>query len=180
MDIPGVAPRWLPVCPPGTWLLSEAWKSSLGAGEKRLTLVSPFHICFPESVSWLRPGRLPRGSWRETAFELQLDRRMNLPSPFSLPPRTMIAFLMRILFKKYSLYFPPPPRICFLLSPFPFFPSSELHVLLVTSHGWRAAWFFLLPWPPGRWLTLRWTESQGGQHVGWRGQGLEEEVSRGR
>lgn len=70
---------------------------------------------------------------------------VNLPSPFS-PPRTMIAFLMRILFKNYSLCFPPPPGIYFLLSPFPFFHHLKLHVLfLVTSHGWSAAWFFPLP-----------------------------------
>lgn len=48
--------------------------------------------------------------------------RMDLPSPFFFFfPRTTIAFLMRILCKKYSLYVPPPPMIDFLLFPFPFF-----------------------------------------------------------
>lgn len=88
----------------------------------------------------------PEGGWRETAFGLRLDKSHGSPKPFFFfRPRTMIAFLMRILFKKYALYFPPPPRIYFLLFPFPFFPSSELHVFLVMSHGWSAAWFFLLP-----------------------------------
>lgn len=82
--------------------------------------VAPLHICFPESVSRLWPGHLPRGSWRETAFGLRLDKSHGSPKPF-FSPGTMIAFLIRILFKKYSLYFPPPPRIYFLLSPFPFF-----------------------------------------------------------
>lgn len=80
MDIPRVAPGWLRVCPPGTWLLSEAW-----GRERRVTLVSSFHICFPESVPRLQPGRLPGGSRREAVFDLQLDHRMNLPSPFLFP-----------------------------------------------------------------------------------------------
>ena len=57
----------------------------------------------------------------------------------------MIAFLMRILFKKCSSVFPAPSQDLFSFVPIPFFPSSELHIFLVTSPGWSAAWFFLSP-----------------------------------
>lgn len=93
----------------------------------------------------------------------------------------MIAFLMRILFEKYSLYFPPPPRIYFLLSPFPFFPSSELHVFLVTSRGdipWLAR-CLVLPVAVASWQVAGPSVEPGGQHGGG-GRGPAEEVSRGR
>lgn len=108
--------------------------------------VSPLHICVPESVSWLRPGHLPRGSWRETAFDLRLDKLRESPKPFFSSKNSDRFPYENPLYKNYSLCFPPPPGIYFLLSPFPFFHHLKLHVLfLVTSHGWSAAWFFLLP-----------------------------------
>ena len=102
--VPGVA-ACPPVHPLGTLLLSETWKSSARDRREGWAPVSPLHICFPERVSWRPPGHLPRGSWRETAFDLRWDKLHGSPKPFFFflfvfPPRTMIAFLMRILFKK--------------------------------------------------------------------------------
>lgn len=61
MDSPRVVLGRPPVTLPslsGARLLSEAPKSGLRAALS----ISPLHICFPESVSWLWPGHLPRGS----------------------------------------------------------------------------------------------------------------------
>lgn len=53
-------------------------------------------------------------------------------------------------------------------------------MFLVMSHGWSAAWFFLLPAATWQVADPVVDREPGGQHVGRRGRGLEEEVSRGR
>ena len=144
--VPGVA-ACPPVHPLGTWLMSETWKSSPRDRREGRPLSLPFTFVFLNAFLGSRQVTFPEGAGEKLLLISNGTNCMDLPSPFFLlfPPRTMITFLMRILFKKYSSVFPAPSQDLFSFVPIPFFPSSELHIFLVTSPGWSNAWFFLLP-----------------------------------
>lgn len=178
--VPGVA-ACPPVRPLGTWLLSKTWMSSPGDRREGWPLPLPFTFVFLNSFLGSRQVTFPEGAGEKLLLISNGTNCMDLPSPFFFflfPPRTMITFLMRILFKKYSSVFPAPSQDLFSLVPVPFFPSSELHIFLVTSPGWSAAWFFLLP--VASWQVAADPAVDRGPGAGWgarRGRGLEEAVS---
>lgn len=175
-----------PVHPLGTWLLSETWKSSARDRREGRPLSLPFTFVFLNVFLGARQVTFPEGVGEKLLLISDGTNCMDLPSPFFFfsfffPPRTMIAFLMRILFKKCSSVFPAPSQDLFSFVPIPFFPSSELHIFLVTSPGWSAAWFFLSPMASWQVAADPAVDREPGAGLGARrGRGLEEAVSRGR
>lgn len=75
----------LPACPPGTWLLSEAWKSNSRDGREGWPLSLPFTFVFLKVFLGSGQVTFPEGVGEKLLLISEWTNHMDRPSPFFSP-----------------------------------------------------------------------------------------------